>query len=161
MVVSRYRTGGSNLKDIREFFNSRPGVISNRVANELENIGSFAVETIKDVIDRSVTPTGAKAMAAGERSTAGRVRGAGERAADHRQGGKSMIDSVSYKVNRNIPKTPTSRSKNNLTLRYGWLSGTPGYVWWQENGSASGIKGMGALAEADLFTESLLKRYLI
>jgi hypothetical protein len=161
MVVNRYRTTGPDLKDIRHFFNSRPGVIANKVANELENIGSFAVDTIKDVIERSVTPTGARAEAAGLRSTAGRVRGEAERKADHRQGGKSMIDSVSYKVNRNIPKTPKSRAKNNITLRYGWLSGTPGYAWFQENGTSNGVKGMGALAEADLFTESLLKRYLI
>lgn len=162
MTVSRYRTTGSDFKTLRALIYSRPGVIAEKVANELENIGAFAVDTMQDTIERSTTKTGAAQQAKGLRSTAGRIRGDAERKADKRgPNGKSMIDSVSYKVNRNIRTSTTSRAKNNLSLRYGWLNGTPGYVWFQEHGTSNGVKGMNALGEADLFTGSLLKRYLI
>jgi len=152
--VDRYRVTGADFGDFRRFLNGRPGVISDRVANRFENVGSQAVEVMRETIEKSETKTGRAAQAAGKRTTAGRIRGTVER----RGAGKSMYDSVTFQVRKNIPKAEGSRAKNNITLRVGWLNGTPGYAFFQEFGTSNGVQGMNSLGEVDLWLEAHVVR---
>lgn len=149
--VSRDRVSGLDFKDFRQFLTTQPGVISDRVADKLEVVGEQGVELMRDVINKSVTPTGSAAQAAGLRTTAGRVRGPAERKAAGASG-KSMYEAVTYRVNRNT---------NNITLAIGWLSGRPGYAFFQEYGTSNGVQGMDSLGEVSLWLESHVRRGLI
>lgn len=153
--VNRVKVTGLDFETIRQRILTAPDEITTQIAEQLRQIGATAVRDMRDTIEKSVTPTGSKAMAEGKRSTAGRVRGRTEAAQSNRprtaSGGRSMKDAVDQQVKVN---------KRSISLRFGWITGRPGYAFFQEYGTSNGVPAMHALTDASLKANIELKKVL-
>ena len=93
--------------------------------DELEELATPAADNMRDILRAATTPTGDKRAAAG--GLPGRIEGG------------NMINAIRSEV---------SRTKNSLTLRWGWVRDFKPYYAFQEGGKAVfnvGFEGMGAL----------------
>jgi len=147
--VSRVRVHGVDFEDMRELIRTKPDKVTAEVEAVLQTIGADAVRDMRETIKDAETRTGRRQQARGKRSTAGRIRGAGEVTASRpRYGGKSMLDSVDQKVRVN---------RRSISLRFGWINGRPGYAFFQEYGTSNGVPAMHALTDAKLLADIKLK----
>jgi hypothetical protein len=153
--VNRVKVTGLDLETIRQRILTAPDQITQEVAEELKQIGAQAVRDMRERVEQSVTVTGQKAQAAGKRSTAGRVRGRAEAATSGRprtaSGGRSMRDAIDQEVRIN---------KRSVSLRFGWITGRPGYAFFQEYGTSNGVPAMHALTDASVKAHVELKKAL-
>lgn len=132
---SRVKVTGLDFGDIRELINKKPEQIKGVAADVLREIGADAVRGMRQTIETASTKTG---QAQGRE---GRVRDKGDPSMKYRPriGGKSMRDSVDYEVRQN---------QKSVSLRFGWLTGRPGYAFFQEYGTKNGVPAMHALTDA-------------
>lgn len=141
--VDRVRVRGIDFEDIRELIRTKPDQITKEIENGLREIGAQAVRDMRERIETDVTKTGLEAARRGYRPSGGRVRGAAEAKASGRPriAGRSMRDSVDQEVKVN---------RRSISLRFGWLTGRPGYAFFQEYGTSNGVPAMHALTDAKL-----------
>lgn len=153
--VTRIKVTGADFDEIRARILSAPDQVTQEIASAFEAVGAQAVEDMKQRIQDATTKTGQEQKRLGHRPTAGRVRGSSENSLKSRPrvAGRSMIDSVTYKVSTN---------RRSVSLRFGWLSGRPGYAFFQEYGTSNGVPAMHALtdarAKADIEIMRILRR---
>ena len=131
--VNKVVVTGMDFDQMRQFLATAPGVIGDKVEEELRLIAADGVRNMRDRIATASTKTG---MAEGR---TGRV-----------VTGK-MRDSVDQQIRRN---------KNNVSMRFGWLNGRPGYAFFQEYGTSNGIPAMHALTDAQLEADIAIDRFL-
>ncbi len=62
-----------------------------------------------------------------------------------------MYDSVNYKVSVNA---------KSVSLRFGWITGRPGYAFFQEYGTSNGVPAMHALTDAKVKASVEIKNLL-
>lgn len=133
--VNVVRVTGMDFDQMRAFFASAPTVIGDQVEDGLREIAADGVRNMRDRIETASTKTGLAQGRTG-RVVTGKMR-----------------DSVDQQVRRN---------KNNVSMRFGWLNGRPGYAFFQEYGTSNGIPAMHALTdaqlEADIKVTQLLKK---
>lgn len=153
--VNRVKVTGLDFETIRQRIVSAPDEITVQLAEQLRIIGADAVRDMRQTIENSVTKTGQAALSEGKRSTAGRVRGKQEAATSGRprtaSGGRSMKDAVDQEVKVN---------RRSISLRFGWITGRPGYAFFQEYGTSNGVPAMHALTDASLKANIELKKVL-
>lgn len=136
--VNRIKVTGPDFDTIRERILSAPDVIADQVLAVFDEVGSEAVDEMKDTITNASTKTGAARVAAGGNGP-GRI-----------DTGK-MIDAVSYIARKNARR---------VSLRFGWLYGRPGYAFFQEYGTSNGVPAMHALTNARVHADIKIKRAL-
>lgn len=141
--VDRVRVTGLDLETVRQRILSGPDDVTAQAAEVMRQIGAQAVRDIRNTIENSPTKTGYRQAARGLRGGPGRERGKSEAAASNRprtaSGGRSMKDAVDQEVKIN---------KRSVSLGFGWITGRPGYAFFQEYGTSNGVPAMRALTNA-------------
>ena len=147
---SRVKVTGLDFNQIRDLINLKPEQIAGDVEELLREVGADAVRDMRTTIQSAAAAT-ATGRANGRPT--GRVRNRGEASLRYRPriAGRSMLDSVDYEIRRN---------KNSTTLRFGWITGRPGYAFFQEYGTNNGVQGMHALTDAKAHADVKIKRAL-
>jgi hypothetical protein len=144
--VDRVYVTGMDFEQMRELIRTKPDQVTDQAAEALRIIAADGVRNMRQTIQGAVTKTGETQMRLGYRATPGRVRGRGEPSLRYRPriAGRSMLDSVDQEVKVN---------KRSVSMRFGWLSGRPGYAYFQEFGTSNGVEGMHALRDAKVQAE--------
>lgn len=131
--VNKVVVTGMDFDQMRQFFASAPGVVGDKVEEELRGIAANGVRNMRERIETASTKTGLADGRTG-RVVTGKMR-----------------DSVDQQIRRN---------GNNVSMRFGWINGRPGYAFFQEYGTSNGIPAMHALTDAQLEADIELQQFL-
>jgi hypothetical protein len=117
---------------------SKPGQVTQDVAEALREIAGQGVRDMRQSVITSTTKTGRARAALGQGEPGRIVTG-------------KMLNSIDQKITVN---------KNSVTMNFGWLNGRPGYAFFQEYGTSNGVPAMHALTDAQVKARIELRRVL-